>query len=786
MRKLHLVCNAHLDPVWLWQRQEGMAEAASTFRIAADFCEKYDGFVFNHNEAVLYEWVFENEPELFERIKKLVKKGKWKIMGGWYLQPDAVMPCGESIIRQIEVGNKFFNEHFGGVSETAIGFDAFGHSRGLVQILKKCGYKNYVYMRPRKAGCESFIWEGFDGSRINTFRLYDWYNTPKGEALERIKKYNKEMPDKELNVLTWGIGNHGGGPSEKDLNDINNFAAQCEDTKIIHSDFDSYFNELDKSDLKIENTSRTHCMVGCYTTMVRVKQAHRRLENKLNLCEKMLWQSGIEHGEEKKAEKALLFGEFHDILPGTSIKRVEEDSLRLLGYGEEIAERYISKAFFKLCRGQKKAKDGEIPVMIYNPHPYPIESEFEAEFQLAEQNRPENGIFNVSVYGENGESIPSQLEQEDSAHFMDWRKKIVFRAVAEPMSITRFDCRLERDMNFVKIKPCKEENNIIILKNNRLEIRINKLNGNIEKYAIDGKNIIKSVSLKTYKDSPDPWGMQVDEFNELCGEFVLTEPIKVIENGDVRTKLQSVWKNGASTAVMTYIFSKNSAYTDIDVKILSAEENVMHKLCIETELSKEAKAYCETMFGTEETHKDGKESVFQKWCGLKDENDFVSVLNNGTYGGSFKDGEIRLSLVRTPVYSAHPDEGVKQILDDRKYDHIDMGERNFSFRICVNEQFTDCEASIFNQKPYILAFFPSGDGEKTEKAVKIDNKHIILTALKNNEKGTLIRLYNSSPEKQTCSVNICGDILRANFNKFEVKTFVKDGKNITETNMLGQ
>ena len=99
MRKIHLICNAHLDPVWLWQR---MAEAMSTFRIAADFCEKYDGFVFNHNESVLYEWVQENEPELFERIQKLVKQGKWRVMSGWYLQPDVLMPCGESIIRQIK------------------------------------------------------------------------------------------------------------------------------------------------------------------------------------------------------------------------------------------------------------------------------------------------------------------------------------------------------------------------------------------------------------------------------------------------------------------------------------------------------------------------------------------------------------------------------------------------------------------------------------------------------------------------------------------------------------
>lgn len=112
-KRAYLICNAHIDPVWLWQRPEGAATAVSTFRIAADFCEEFDGFVFNHNEALLYEWVEEFEPALFTRIQRLVKEGKWHIMGGWYLQPDCNMPSGESFIRQIMAGRTYFEEKFG-------------------------------------------------------------------------------------------------------------------------------------------------------------------------------------------------------------------------------------------------------------------------------------------------------------------------------------------------------------------------------------------------------------------------------------------------------------------------------------------------------------------------------------------------------------------------------------------------------------------------------------------------------------------------------------------------
>lgn len=788
MRKIHLICNAHLDPVWLWQRAEGIGEALSTFKIAADFCEKYDGFVFNHNESVLYEWIKDNDETLFKRIQNLVRDGKWRIMGGWYLQTDVLMPCGESVIRQINVGNDFFTRYFGKIPKTAIGFDAFGHSRGLVQILKKCGYDNYAYLRPRERKCGVFVWQGFDNSEINTLKLYEWYNTPKGEALERVIGYNRDFPTRRLNALTWGIGNHGGGPSEKDLNDINDFAERCSDTEIIHSDFDSYFDELDKSELKTVDTSLVHCMVGCYTSMARVKQGHRRLENMLSLCEEMLWQSGIKYDERdlNEAEKALLFCEFHDILPGTAIKKVENDALNLIGFGKEILDRLITRSFFALCRGQKKAKTDEIPVMIYNPHPYPLEADFEVEFQLAEQNDPNNGVIDVKVRNTDNEYVPCQIEQEDSAHGMDWRKKVVFHTVAAPMSITRFDCELELNKNFMKKIPHIESGGSIILKNKRLEIKFDKYSGTINEYLYNGKEVIKSIKIKAFRDNADPWGMEVDSFDECIGEFKPTEPPRVIENGDVRTKIQSVLKYNNSSAVMTYTFSKYSDYLDINIRVLSNDENVMYKLCVETNLDRSAKAYCQTMFGTEETRKSGLESVFQKWCGLKDDTVGVSVLNSGTYGGSFADSEIRLSLLRTPVYSAHPVDGVELAPDDREYNHIDIGERYFDFRLCINEEFVDASAEIFNRPPLVLAYFPSISGKIEYDHVRIDNRHVIMSALKKFNGGTMIRLYNSSDKPQKCSVIIGKTEFAVSLSPFEVKTFiVSDGK-ITETDMLGR
>ena len=163
-KRLHLVCNAHLDPVWQWEWEEGAAEALSTFRIAADFCDEYDNFVFCHNEAILYRWIEEYDPALFERIKSLVSKGKWHIMGGWQLQPDCNMPSGEFFVRQILSGRKYFEEKFNKRPSVAVNVDPFGHSRGLVQILKKSGYEGYLFMRPDSGfidlPADDFKWKG--------------------------------------------------------------------------------------------------------------------------------------------------------------------------------------------------------------------------------------------------------------------------------------------------------------------------------------------------------------------------------------------------------------------------------------------------------------------------------------------------------------------------------------------------------------------------------------------------------------------------------------------------
>ena len=191
MKEVHLICNAHIDPIWQWDWQEGVSVVLSTFRSAVNLAGEFD-YIFCHNEVTVYKYVEEYDQPLFADICRLVKEGKWHIMGGWYLQPDCNMPSGESFVRQILEGKRYFMSRFGVFPTTAINFDPFGHTRGLVQIMKKCGQDSYIHCRPHQGECplptNQFLWRGFDGS------------TPSKPQSE-IDRRRKAMVERDRNVL---------------------------------------------------------------------------------------------------------------------------------------------------------------------------------------------------------------------------------------------------------------------------------------------------------------------------------------------------------------------------------------------------------------------------------------------------------------------------------------------------------------------------------------------------------------------------------------------------------
>ncbi len=644
--KIHLVANAHLDPVWLWDWEEGAAEALATFRNASRLIEEFPEFVFNHNEAVLYQWVEEHEPALFRKIQRQVKSGQWHIMGGWYLQPDCNMPSGESLVRQILLGKRYFREKFGVDVKTASNLDPFGHTRGLVQILAKAGFDSYIFCRPGQADrplpADDFLWVGFDGSEVIANRVSAHYNSASGGAARKVIDWAASHPERPVSLLLWGVGNHGGGATREDLTALRRLKSERKDIHFLHSTPEAYFKDIQRLKHKKALLPRFEqdlnpWAVGCYTTMARIKQGHRRLENELWLTEKMASAAHFQglmpypQAELEEASRDLAFTQFHDILPGSSIPAGEESSLRRINHGLEILSRLKVRAFFALARGEPEAGEGEFPILVYNPHPFPANCLIETEFQPYEFNAAGGYLAPLLTDGK-GKPIAVQPEKEASNLNLEWRKKVVFWARLEPGQMNRFSCRLQK----VSSRPTPElraSNGQIRFQTEELEVIVNSQTGLIDRYRAKGTDFLaeKAFQPLVMFDNADPWGMTLRRFRDIEGVFELASPeeasrasgvaspslppVRVVEDGPVRTVVEAIFRYGNSFIFQRYKLPKQGTEVEIEVRVHWLEKDRMLKLSLPT-LLRGGRYLGQTAFGVAELRADGDEVVAQKWVAV--------------------------------------------------------------------------------------------------------------------------------------------------------------------------
>jgi alpha-mannosidase len=828
MKRIHLICNAHLDPYWLWEWEEGAAEAVSTFRTAANFCEEFDGYVFNHNEVILYQWVEEYEPELFERIKRLVRLGRWHIMGGWYLQPDCNMPSGESFVRQALSGRRYFHEKFGSRPSTAINFDPFGHTRGLVQILKKSGYDSYIYMRPSEPQYAppdwDFTWVGYDGSEVLVHHIAESYNTFYGRALEKIKKVIDLRESRYPMMILWGMGNHGGGASRIDLEAIQEFIAEQEDTDIVHSRPEDYFHELrqTKPDLPRVEADLNPWGVGCYTSMVRIKQKHRHLENDIYMAEKMVSAASLQglmeypEAEFHEAQEALMTAQFHDILPGSSVQNCEDAGLRLLDHGLEIMSRVKARAFFRLANGQPQAEEDHIPVFVYNPHPFPVHGVFEVEFNLADAKLgPE--VTTPIVY-QDGRRLPCQTEKEVSNLIeCDWRKRSVFYAELAPSQMNRFDCSVHLKLPGKPRPALHADKGHIHVQTERLEVVVSCETGLLECYAIDGVNYIGPSGMRprVMDDNEDPWSQLKYDYRRSMGQFQLLDAhtgamvsgirperlqgsplptVRVVEDGEVRTVVETIMGYGYSFLVMTYYIPKHGTELYVHVRVHWNEKDRCLKLAVPVGF--DASHYMgQVAYGRDVLPGHEHEVIAQKWVAAVGPHYALTCINDGSYGSDWVDNEMRLTLLRSPAYSAAAIDERPLVPPDRYTPRIDQGEREFNFWFNGGPaqdrlDAVDREAIAHNEKPFALSFFPHGQGERPWSGLRLSDDVVQLSAFKRGA-GTrqyIIRLFEptGTPRKTTINLDALNVSHEVELDGFEVKTFSLEPATgaLTETNLM--
>ncbi len=799
-KRIHMICNAHIDPIWQWDWPEGVSATLSTFYSAVKLCEEFD-YIFCHNEVTVYKYVEEYAPELFEKIRELVKAGKWHIMGGWYLQPDCNMISGESAVRQIREGQRYFKEKFGVCPTTAINLDPFGHSVGLVQIIKKCGQDSYMFARPFSheltLPSDQFIWRGLDGSEIKATRINGGYGSPLGRSAKSIRDKVKWQEFSSCASL-WGVGNHGGGPSRKDLADIKEQLLTDKEDKYIHSTPENFFKEIEPKDV-VEHSLHIS-MPGCYTSMRRVKQLHAQLENEISVAEKIASAAYLTGALDKYPEREiqaavedLLNAEFHDVLPGTSIKCGEDAGLRYLNHGMLEAEKAKIKAYFALSANQPVVSEGEYPVVIFNPHPYELCGNVECEFVLADQNWNENIESHIILKDSDGNEVRHQLIKEDSNLNLDWRKRIIFEARMKPMGLTRYSVFVD----FTDKTP-KEKTSAFVFDNGEKRVEIDEKTGLLVSYKINGKEYIgEGFGLCSFDDNADPWGMNKSQLTRLGvnersflpsvkpdGVFKGMKTVQVIEDGDIYLGIEAFFECDSTRARILYKIYKNSYDVDIDVTVYMGDIDRIIKLKLPILPSGELIG--QAPFGSEKLFTDGRENVAGRFVAIDTRDSCLALLNKDVYGSHYENGSLYMSLLRGATYCAHPIGERKLIPDDRFTAKIDQGENNFSFRLTVTERDgLERKAREFVEKPYALNIFPVPTDRQIEGELNISvgGDAVSVNTVKKayGKDAVIFRLLNNSPVGRESYLEINGVKLPLSFGKYEVKTVLYENGRLEES-----
>ena len=369
--------HTHIDVAWLWRLRHTREKTARSFSTVNRLMEKYPEYIFIQTQPQLYDYLKEDYPDIYEHIKKRVAEGRWEPSGAMWVECDCNLASGESIIRQILVGKNFFKKEFDYESEFLWLPDVFGYSWALPQILKKSGVNTFMTTKiswndTNRLPYDTFIWRGMDGSEVTTHfvtttELNDVTYTYNGESRPyAIKGVWDNYRNKDLNrdlLISYGFGDGGGGPTREMIKYIEAAKLMPGIPNVETGRATEYFRKLNETikenpyngylpiwdgELYLEFHRGTYTSQGYNKKMNRFMEYKLREEEMLSVFAEKLFDKPYNREEFLKAWKIVLCEQFHDILPGSSIHEVYEDSHeeyeRALKYIENATK--ASKASF--------------------------------------------------------------------------------------------------------------------------------------------------------------------------------------------------------------------------------------------------------------------------------------------------------------------------------------------------------------------------------------------------------------------------------------------------------
>lgn len=713
----YAVGHAHLDLAWLWPIRETKRKALRTFSTAVENLNRYPDYIFGASQPQQFEWTKNNAPKLYDKIKSKVAENRIELQGAMWVEPDLNLTGGESLVRQIIYGKKFWKDEFGKEIKIAHLPDVFGFNGNLPQILKKSGVDYLLtiklsWNKYNKFPYQTFNWKGIDGTEVLVHMppegTYNSAIAPRS-VVDAETNFNQKGISGEA-VILYGIGDGGGGPGTEHLERLKRIKDLNGISKVKSSSTEEFFEIINKEKEKFHTYSGELYLEkhqGTYTTQAKNKYYNRKIEILLKdaelFCTMAYKLKGMPYPKKRLDNiwKEVLLYQFHDILPGSSIKRVYDESVEryktLINELEEIINAALS---------------------VFNS---------------------EKGIYNPSS------AVLSVISE---------RNNIITVQKLNPFSS---EIIFEEETSAAQINANIMENKFISIEFNENGEIVN-LFDKAKKRAIFNKT---SNILSVYEDSGDAWDMDEGYLNRPRGKFTLKSFNTFSENGyTVRENIyeygnsvlkQRIKMNGVDRAV----YFENQADWQESGKFLKAE---LYPEIFTDEIN------CNIQFGNikRSLKKNNSFELAQdeicahKYIDFSESNYGFAVFNDCKYGYNAEVNSLKISLLRSPNYPG---------------ENADQGEHRFNYAFYLHDG--NFENSDVSEKA--LAYNNTAYNVDLEKFVDFKSDSCIIESIKpsENEDGIVIRVAEEKGKYSTFN-------LKANFRYDKMYESTLDEKIICE------
>ena len=737
---VNVIGHTHIDVAWLWRIKHTREKALRSFTTVLRLMEEYDEYIFLQTQPQLYKYIKDDCPALYEKIKARVTEGRWEVDGGMWVEADCNLASGEALARQLMHGAAFFRDEFGVRCEYLWLPDVFGYSWALPQLLKLAGIKTFMttkisWNQYNSIPHDLFRWRGIDGTEILTYFI----TTPQvGHSIDsRFSTYNgllsprsvmgnwQKFKDKPIScetLLCYGYGDGGGGVNRNMLEMRRAMDKLSGLPNVKPSTARDFFRRLhdyvDKTDRYVHTWDGELYLEyhrGTYTAQANNKKQNRYMEYALVQCE---WLSCLAYldGEQYPAARlydaweTILLHQFHDIIPGSSIREVHEDS---------------DKAYANL-NAEAKQLESEALTVLLEPQNDSFTIYHSGSFQrhdLVLLPVQKDGVFEDS----HGNTLPSQKTKDGWLVNVKLEPlsmmSVIFKAETPPKTGSAFTINMAAGEVETPLY------SISWNKTGRLDSIYDKANN---RQVLTGEANL----LEIYEDKPLDWdNWDIDIFHMEKRELATTSILPIlVEEGPERAVIRFEYEYNLSTITQDMVLYRSCSRIDFVTRVDWHESNRLLKAAFPVNI-RSTKATYDIQFGHVErpTHWNTSwdlarfEVVGHKWADLSETGYGVSLLNDCKYGYSIKDNVMRITLLKS---TKMPDP------------EMDMGEHGFIYSLlphagAVAEGHT-IEESIKLNLP--VCAVPGVYRDNAKRLVRINCDAVNIDAVKKAEKEDCIIL----------------------------------------------